>query len=162
MKGTPACSALLVALVALGAPGCGGGPSETPKAPTASTAPAAPPAAAGGPTTTAAGQAEEAAPLLAWADAEPEDGKAPLEVQFKADTEGGKPPLKYKWTFGDGTPDSEEANPKHTFEKAGQYRADLTVNDAAGDSDTAHVEIEPEETHGSQPRPAPPSDPRTA
>src|SRR5438045_3669142 len=80
-----------------------------------------------------------AAPLLAWADAEPEDGKAPLEVQFKADTEGGKPPLKYKWTFGDGTPDSDEANPKHTFEKAGKYRADLTVNDAAGDSDTDYV-----------------------
>ena len=145
MKGRLACSALLVALVALGATGCGGGPSETPKAPTATTAPAAvPPAAEGGPTTTAAGQAEEAAPLLAWADAEPEDGKAPLEVQFKADTEGGKPPLKYKWTFGDGTPDSEEANPKHTFEKAGKYRADLTVNDAAGDSDTDYVEIEVE------------------
>jgi len=129
MKGRLACSALLVALVALGAPGCGGGPSETPKAPPATTPPAAPPAAAGGPTTTAAGQAEEAAPLLAWADAEPE---------------GGKPPLKYKWTFGDGTPDSEEANPKHTFEKAGKYRADLTVNDAAGDSDTDYVEIEVE------------------
>ena len=145
MKGRLACSVLLVALVALGAPGCGGGPSETPKAPPATTAPAAPapPAAAAGPTTTVAA-GEEAAPLLAWADAEPEDGKAPLEVQFKADTEGGKPPLKYKWTFGDGTPDSEEANPKHTFEKAGKYRADLTVNDAAGDSDTDYVEIEVE------------------
>jgi len=145
MKGTLVCSALVVALVALGAAGCGGGPSETPTAPTATTAPAAqaPPAAAAAPTTTVAG-GEEAAPLLAWADAEPEDGKAPLEVQFKADTEGGKSPLKYKWTFGDGTPDSEEANPKHTFEKAGKYRADLTVNDAAGDSDTDYVEIEVE------------------
>jgi len=147
MKGTLACSALLVTLVVLCAPGCGGGPSEAPKGTTATTAPAAPPPApaAGTPSSTAAGQAgEEAAPLLAWADAEPEDGKAPLEVQFKADTEGGKPPLKYKWTFGDGTPDSEDANPKHTFDKAGKYRADLTVNDAAGDSDTDYVEIEVE------------------
>jgi len=146
MKGTLACSALLVTLVVLGAPGCGGGPSEAPKGPTATTAPETPPPApaVGGPTTTVAGQGEEAAPLLAWADAEPEDGKAPLEVQFKADTEGGKPPLKYKWTFGDGTADSEEANPKHSFEKAGKYRADLTVNDAAGDSDTDYVEIEVE------------------
>jgi len=145
MKGRLVCSALVVALVALGAPGCGGGPSETPKAPAPTAAPAAttPPAAAAGPTTTVAG-GEEAAPLLAWADAEPEDGKAPLEVQFKADTEGGKPPLKYKWTFGDGTADSEEGNPKHTYEKAGKYRADLTVNDAAGDSDTDYVEIEVE------------------
>src|SRR5438094_374271 len=76
--------------------------------------------------------------------AQPQDGKAAVEVQCKADTEGGKPPLKYKWTFGDGTPDSDEANPKHTFEKAGKYRADLTVNDAAGDSDTDYVEIEVE------------------
>ena len=73
MKGTLACSALLVTLVVLGAPGCGGGPSEAPKGPTATTAPAAPPPApaAGGPTTTVAGQGEEAAPLLAWADGFP-------------------------------------------------------------------------------------------
>jgi PKD repeat protein len=85
---------------------------------------------------------DEIAPLLAWADASPEDGDAPLTVSFTADIEGGTPPLKYLWKFGDGTPDSTEANPKHTFAKAGKYRADLEVTDASGDSDSDYIEIE--------------------
>jgi PKD repeat protein len=130
--------ALLVAAL-----GCGGGESGTPApAPTPPTT--APTAAAAPPTTlpAAPGDDEEPAPLLAWADASPEEGKAPLTVEFKADTEGGKPPLKYVWKFGDGTPDSNEANPKHTYEKAGKYRADLEVADSAGDSDSDYMEIE--------------------
>jgi PKD repeat protein len=123
---------------------CGGsGPSEAPRtATTVAPAPAAPaaPPAAGAPPTTVPG--EEATPLLAWAEAQPESGKAPLTVEFKADVEGGTAPLKYKWTFGDGSPDSSETNPKHTYEKAGQYRADLSVADSAGDSDSDYVEIE--------------------
>jgi len=130
-----------LAAVFLAISGCGGGhetaPTPTPAAPATTT----PGAAA--PTTTMAGEAEEeTAPLLAWADANPEDGKAPLTVEFKADTEGGKPPLKYTWKFGDGTPDSNEANPKHTFDKPGKYRADLSVSDSGGDSDSDYIEIE--------------------
>jgi len=138
-----ACSAALASASLLS--GCGGGgPAPTP-APTATTAApaAAPPAAATGTSTTLAGAAnEEAAPLLAWADANPEEGKAPLSIEFKADTEGGTPPLKYTWKFGDGTPDSTESNPKHTYEKAGKYRADLQVSDSGGDEDSDYVEIE--------------------
>ena len=84
----------------------------------------------------------ELEPLLAWADANPEEGKAPLAVEFKADTEGGKPPLKYTWKFGDGSPDSSEANPKHTYDKPGKYRADLSVSDGGGDSDSDYIEVE--------------------
>jgi PKD repeat protein len=129
-------TSLLVAAI-----GCGGGESGTPApAPTTTL----PPAAAAAPTTLPAAPAddEEPAPLLAWADASLEEGKAPLTVEFKADTEGGKPPLKYLWKFGDGTPDSNEANPKHTYEKPGKYRADLEVADSAGDSDSDYVEID--------------------
>src|SRR6266480_2761684 len=105
-------------------PGCGGGggPSEAPQS-TTTVAPAKPTT-----TTVAAGKAE--------------DGPAPLTVEFKADVEGGTPPLKYTWKFGDGTPDSNEANPKHTYAKAGKYRADLSVSDSPGDSDTDYIEIE--------------------
>ena len=41
------------------------------------------------------GDADEdmAAPLLAWADSDTDEGKAPLAIQFKADIEGGTPPL---------------------------------------------------------------------
>jgi PKD domain-containing protein len=122
--------------------GCGGDKER--QAP-----PPAPPttAAPGAPTTMApaAGKTEgegEAAPLLAWADGSPEEGSAPLTVEFKADIEGGTPPLKYQWSFGDGTPNAAEPNPKHTYEKPGKYRADLSVTDSAGDSDTDYLEIE--------------------
>jgi PKD repeat protein len=133
--------ALAVALA-----GCGGGKeaptSEEKPATTATTAPAAQP-----PATTAEGQPpaaspdEDAEPLLAWADAEPEEGTAPLAVQFTADTEGGTAPLTYQWKFGDGA-ESTEANPKHTYEKAGSYRADLAVKDSGGDEDSDFIEVE--------------------
>jgi PKD repeat protein len=123
---------------------CGGGEeqsSEASKAPTASTVPAAP-----GSTAPSAPQAaspdEDVAPLLAWADSDVDEGKAPLTVKFMADVEGGKAPLKYKWTFGDGTPDSTEANPVHVYEKAGRYQADLEVRDSSGDEDADYLEID--------------------
>jgi PKD repeat protein len=127
--------------------GCGGGgPGEKAQTPTtvaAAPAPTTPPAAPapGAAAPTAAGQGDDEAPLLAWAEGDPEDGKAPLAVEFKADIEGGKPPLKYTWKFGDGSADSSEVNPKHTYERPGKYRADLSVSDSGGDSDSDYVEI---------------------
>src|SRR5262249_15499845 len=99
------------------------------------------------PTTTAGAKTGEqdediASPLLAWADSDTDEGKAPLTIQFKADIEGGTPPLTYLWQFGDGSPDSTEANPKHTYQKAGKHRADLEVKDAGGDSDSDYLEID--------------------
>ena len=135
-----AASATVALPLLLVLPGCGGGggPSEAPKTPTTVAAAKAPTT-----TTAAAGKGEEeAAPLLAWADGTPEDGPAPLVVELKSDVEGGTPPLKYTWKFGDDTPDSNEANPKHTYTKPGKYRADLSVTDSAGDSDTDYIEIE--------------------
>ncbi len=143
MVRTFGCSVTIGALVALALGGCGGGggQGEAPKTPAPTAAPAAP---AGAPTTLQSGQAgeEEPAPLIAWADVDTDEGKAPLGVQFKADVEGGKPPLKYVWKFGDGTPDSTDSNPKHSYEKPGKYRADLSVTDSSGDSDSDYVELE--------------------
>ena len=147
MTRTLTCSATFAASILVVLSGCGGGGSSEKAAKTPTTVAAAPnpvpnttPPA--GPAPTVAGQADdEAPPLLAWAEGDPEDGKAPLAVEFKADVEGGKPPLKYTWKFGDGSPDSSEANPKHTYEKAGKYRADLSVSDSGGDSDSDYVEI---------------------
>ena len=147
------CSAVLGTLFTLTLAACGGGTptSQTPPPQTATTAaPApsptqAPPATP--PTTTAGAKTGEqdediASPLLAWADSDTDEGKAPLTIQFKADIEGGTPPLTYLWKFGDGSPDSTEANPKHTYQKAGKYRADLEVKDAGGDSDSDYLEID--------------------
>ena len=134
-----ACSATVALALLLVLAGCGGGAkTETPQATTTTVA-----SSAATTTTGASGKAvEEPAPLLAWADGTPEDGPAPLSVEFKADVEGGTPPLKYSWTFGDGTPDANEASPKHVYQKAGKYRADLSVTDSGGDSDTDYIEIE--------------------
>jgi len=147
------CSAALGTLFTLTLAACGGGTptGQTPTPQTATTAaPApsptqAPPATP--PTTTAGAKTGEqdediASPLLAWADSDTDEGKAPLTIQFKADIEGGTPPLTYLWKFGDGSPDSTEANPKHTYQKAGKYRADLEVKDAGGDSDSDYLEID--------------------
>jgi len=139
-------SVLLGMAVAVTLAGCGGGESkpggEPPKP-----APAAPAPQAATPTTVAPtgqaaeGEDDEPAPLLAWADSDTDEGKAPLTIQFTADVEGGKAPLSYVWKFGDGSPDSNEANPKHTYAKAGTYRADLEVKDSSGDSDSDYLEI---------------------
>jgi PKD repeat protein len=139
-------SVLLGMVLAATLAGCGGGetpPSGAPPKPT-TPAPAAPTAT---PTTIAPaadageGEDDEPAPLLAWADSDTDEGKAPLAIQFTADVEGGKAPLTYVWKFGDGSPDSSEANPKHTYAKAGTYRADLEVKDSSGDSDSDYLEI---------------------
>ena len=132
------CSAALVVSLSLAFIGCGGGSTPTTQPATTTTV-----AATKAPTGTApaAEPDSDVAPLLAWADGSPEEGPAPLTVEFKADVEGGTPPLKYTWTFGDGTPDSNEANPKHTYAKAGTYRADLEVKDSSGDSDSDYLEI---------------------
>ncbi len=134
-----ACSATVALALLFVLAGCGGGAkTEAPQATTTTVA-----SSAATSTTAASGKAEEEpAPLLAWADGTPEDGAAPLSVEFKADVEGGTAPLKYTWTFGDGTPDANEANPKHVYQKAGKYRADLSVTDSGGDSDTDYIEIE--------------------
>ena len=156
-----ACSLAVGLLATVALTGCGGGGTSTSetKPATATTAPAAAPTTAPAPAagttaatppTTAAGAKEGkeggdedlAAPLLAWADSDTDEGKAPLTIQFKADVEGGTPPLSYVWKFGDGTPDSTEANPKHVYQKPGKYRADLEVKDSAGDSDSDYLEID--------------------
>ena len=133
------CSAALAASLSLAMTGCGGSGTET-KQPATTTTVAA--AKAPDATPPAAADADDSAPLLAWADGTPEEGPAPLTVEFKADVEGGTAPLKYSWQFGDGTPDSTEPNPKHTYAKPGKYRADLNVSDSADDSDSDYIEIE--------------------
>jgi len=133
------CSAALIVSLSLAFIGCGGGSTPTTQPATTTTV-----AATKAPTGTApaAEPDSDVAPLLAWADGSPEEGPAPLTVEFKADVEGGTAPLKYQWLFGDGSPESNEMNPKHTYTKPGKYRADLNVSDSADDSDSDYIEIE--------------------
>ena len=64
------------------------------------------------------------------------------EVQFLSngtyDPDGEE--LTYNWDFGDGFT-SNEANPKHTYEEAGDYTAKLTVTDPRGGQDISDLAI---------------------
>ncbi|MEO6025692.1 MAG: PKD domain-containing protein [Candidatus Binatia bacterium] len=115
-------------------------PSSKPSpAAAAAAVPAVAPVAAASP---ADGAEEGDEILMVWAEAEPDEGAPPLEVQLKADVSGGVGERKVKWEFGDGTPPSTEMNPKHKYEKAGTFRASVEVADASGDSDSDYVDIE--------------------
>jgi glucose/arabinose dehydrogenase/plastocyanin len=81
---------------------------------------------------------------IAHATAAPDSGPLPMEVQFSADgsidPEGTS--LTYAWDFdGNGTTDSSEPNPVHTYTTAGTFNARLTITDASGMTGTDTVPI---------------------
>lgn len=68
------------------------------------------------------------------------EGRIPLEVRFSSHTVLAEQIL---WDFGDGTPTSGVAHPRHTFEKAGDYAVVLTVRGTNGltVSDTMQISV---------------------
>ena len=133
------------ALAVLSAASCTPSENKTAVAPSPAASPAKAPAVAAAPSpgseTADAGEEGDEI-LMVWAEAEPDEGAPPLEVQLKADVSGGVGDRKIKWEFGDGSPASNEINPKHKYEKAGTFRASVEVSDASGDSDSDYVDIE--------------------
>jgi PKD repeat protein/glucose/arabinose dehydrogenase len=71
------------------------------------------------------------APAIESADGEPTIGFGPLEVDFTvaaSDPDGDE--LTYSWDFdGDGSADSTQQSPSHTYAEPGEYRAEVTVSD---------------------------------
>ncbi|MFC6087217.1 ThuA domain-containing protein [Sphaerisporangium aureirubrum] len=83
-------------------------------------------------------------PPIARASADRTDGPAPLRVQFSS--EGSLDPegkvLTYAWDFDDdGTVDSTDPNPAHTYTGAGNYSAVLTITNTDGVKATASIPI---------------------
>ncbi|WP_455709795.1 outer membrane protein assembly factor BamB family protein [Methanosarcina mazei] len=69
--------------------------------------------------------------LVADFTATPTSGFSPLTVNFTDQSTGS--PTSWSWDFdNDGTVDSSEQNPSHTYEKAGTYTVNLTVENSAG------------------------------
>lgn len=130
------------ALAILSAASCTPSENKTSAAPSPAAPPktAAPAVAAASPGAEAVEEGEEI--LMVWAEADPDEGAPPLEVQLKADVSGGVGERTVKWEFGDGSPASNEINPKHRYEKTGTFRASVEVSDASGDSDSDYVDIE--------------------
>ncbi|MCX8071353.1 MAG: PKD domain-containing protein [Candidatus Binatia bacterium] len=85
-------------------------------------------------------------------DADPDFGAPPLSVQFTSEVECTAGDVQYKWDFGDGST-SSEPNPVHTYTKAGEYTATLTVTAgkvSASDEMDITVEEESEEPQPSE------------
>jgi cytochrome c len=81
---------------------------------------------------------------VARATATPDNGPVPLEVSFSSadssDPDGGA--LTYAWDFdGDGTTDSTEPNPTHTYAEPGAYDVRLTVTDEADETGVDNLQV---------------------
>lgn len=100
------------------------------------------------PATPAPGSAELPSPppelledCFVFVDAEPDYGEAPLTAHFTTELECEDKAVTYRWDFGDGTTGGNEANPKHTYEKAGDYIATVTVTAADGSTGSDEIDI---------------------
>jgi glucose/arabinose dehydrogenase len=81
---------------------------------------------------------------VARASASPTEGLPPLAVQFSAadSTDPDDDPLSFAWDFGDGSAESDEAEPLHVYERAGVYAAAVRVGDGEGyDLATVNVTV---------------------
>jgi len=73
-------------------------------------------------------------------EANPEQGTAPLDVQFTNNSSGTQ--VTYAWDFGDGsTSDSQDTLLTHTYQAPGTYTVRLTASSANGTSDFAERTI---------------------
>ena len=78
-------------------------------------------------------------------DATPQDGDAPLEVDFEAtagDDADRDAELEIEWDFGDGDTASGEHARSHTYDAPGTYEASVAVTDSAGNVTRERVLIE--------------------
>jgi len=80
--------------------------------------------------------------LTAAASGNPASGKVPMTVKFDGTATGGCPDATttYSWDFGDGTTSTEQS-PSHTYAKAGNYTASVTVTDSKGGTSQKTVSI---------------------
>ncbi len=137
----------LVLVGALALAGCTPGAEETeaPAEPAAAEAPA--PEQEPAPVEQAQPAADDALPVewIIWADGDPWDGPAPLEVEFECDLMEEVTEPSYEWDFGDASPKSNEANPKHVYTKPGRYTATCTVRDPSGGTgeDAVVIDVDP-------------------
>jgi outer membrane protein OmpA-like peptidoglycan-associated protein len=90
------------------------------------------------------------------ASADPASGDAPLATRLRAT--GSDPDgeiVGYAWEFGDGE-SATGSEVRHTYEKAGEYRARVTVTDNDGLTGSATVSVRATEAAAPAPPPPPP------
>lgn len=128
-----------LALLLAAAAGCSRSSEPEPAVPTPTVA-----ASAQQPAAKPAEQPAEQKILIAFIEAEPEVGPAPLRVKFSVyDPYQRLERPTYRWNFGDGSPESSERFPEHVYAKPGDYEVTLVVEeDGATDEDSVEIQVE--------------------
>ena len=139
-------SFFLIALAAVfsGCGGCNGNKAPSaPAAPAATAAAPAPaqPAEAPKAEAPAAAGSDSEVDCFVIVDAEPDFGAPPLNVNFITEIDCTGQPVTYSWDFGDGTKGGNEAKPSHTYAKAGDYVATVTVTAPDGGTGSDEIDI---------------------
>lgn len=80
-------------------------------------------------------------PLKVSASGTPLTGGAPLPVVLTGGISGGKAPYQASWNFGDGTTGVGSVL-SHTYASVGSYYATFWVNDSAGATGSATLEVD--------------------
>ena len=62
----------------------------------------------------------------------PTEGSAPLSVSFIDQSTSNATIAEYSWDFGDGSYNSTEKNPNHTYQGVGRYNVTLSITDVKG------------------------------
>jgi PKD repeat protein len=141
-------SLLIVSLAAAFA-GCGGcNDNKPPTTPAQPAATAAAPAAATAPVqqgeapkAAAPGGADAEVDCFVIVDAEPDFGAPPLNVNFITEIDCTGQPVTYSWDFGDGSKGGNDPKPVHSYAKAGDYVATVTVTAPDGGTGSDEIDI---------------------
>jgi len=68
-------------------------------------------------------------------------GLSPLTVSFSTDVVGSLTPYSYRWSFGDGTPNTNSTKPSHTYMGPGNYTVGVLVTDKSGVQSVASTQV---------------------
>ena len=68
-------------------------------------------------------------------------GLSPLTVSFSTDVVGSLTPYSFRWSFGDGSPNTNSTKPSHTYVTAGNYTVGVLVTDKSGVQSVASTQV---------------------
>ena len=66
------------------------------------------------------------------AEAEPDEGPAPLTAKFTANLEDHLGPVECEWDFGDGSPKEKGMSPTHVYKTEDDFIATVVCKDSKG------------------------------